>query len=174
MHLYWFDIPLAHRGPMKTRESGGLLVVRDIPVMAWLAALLFGAVGTGFIGILINDDQGPMLQGAALVVGVAGIGIGGQLFLKAPVTRTLIDTSARRVELRQTWLLYGRRLVFDVEDLVGVEVEEHDDSDGPPCWRPVFVLTDGRRVAMAAIAVHDREHVEGLVRRAQAALRGPV
>ena len=142
--------------------------------MAWLAALLFGVVGAGFLGILISDDQGPVLQGAAMLVGVAGLGFGGQMFLKAPVTTTLIDPSARRVEFRQSWLLYGRRLVFGFEDLVGVEVEERDDSEGHPCWRPVFVLGDGRRLALAAIAIHDRERVEGLVRRVERALGRPV
>jgi hypothetical protein len=112
------------------------------------------------LGLATNaNDLEPWERLASLGIGV-GVSIGAVWWLaRNPRTHVRLDLARRHVQVVRIGLSgrHMRRLSFD--DLEIAEVEQGNDSEGGPIWRPVVRLRDGQRVLLSELWSHDREGV---------------
>lgn len=109
------------------------------------------------LGLATNANElEPWERLASLGIGV-GVSIGAAWWLaRNPKTHVQLDLARRRVQVVRTGLSgrHVRRLSFD--ELEIAEVEQGNDDEGGPIWRPVVRLRNGQRVLLSELWSHDR------------------
>lgn len=135
----------------------------DSTPILWLLAGLFGFVGACFLVLAAKElERGnPGLPAAgAMAAGFAGIivafyaaGQAERLILRADRLRRTVHLSGR--------LPWRRRdMSWQRHEIMGVEIEQDEDSDGDPIWRAVLALETGEHVPLMACWRHDRAACE--------------
>lgn len=149
-----------------------MIRVRDNPGAWWLLAILFTAVGIAvvYLGLSRATELKWWQAPAALVMGLAAIGVGSWWAWRSPLSTVVVTPSQQHVQLIQLGL-FGRRVrtvpFGRIEDVV---VERHSDTEGAAVARPALLLRDGRKIPLSALWQHD---VKGITKTV-ATLRGAI
>jgi hypothetical protein len=150
------------------------IIFADNPAPWWAIAVLFLAVGIGFIffGIASQEHAAEWQHGLTMLVGVVGTGSGLVVAWNCPRSITLIDSQRQILAIVRTGLFGWRKQTIALDEVASVSIERQWDDQGNPAVRPVLFLRNGERIPLSALWMNNFDAIENAAARIRAVLAG--
>lgn len=156
------------------RAEQHTIIFADNPAPWWAIAVLFLAVGVGFIffGIASQEHAAEWQHGLTMLVGICGTGSGLVVAWNCPRSTTLIDSQQQILAVVRTGLFGWRKQTIALDEVANVSIERQWDDQGNPAVRPVLFLHNGQQIALSALWMNNLDVIEDAAARIRAELAG--
>lgn len=126
-----------------------MLVLSDIPVGHWIAALIFFALlflcGVAWFPGIWRWEDDSVLEVVFLMLLLVGV----IWFANRPITETMVDRNLRRIAVNKSRILGSKYLSLSFEEVSGGAIlQRRDGSDGENLYLIDLLLNDGGTIAL--------------------------
>ena len=155
------------------KQGGDGIEIRVPPGLHWVLAICF--LVSGVLALLATlqkvSTEGWELFRAAAVIGMAACAIaaGIVIFIHSPAI-VISMQPGRGATIVRSWCFVRRREVVDWDEILTVELQQDQDSEGGFVFKPILVLHSGKQIPLAANWSHNKPACESATSEIRALL----
>jgi len=145
---------------MQIQQIENELILRETPGCLWIFGLFFALVGGVFVygalgGFTDYARHGFWMLAPAFAAGSVGVGVGGWMIYRAPVTKIIINRIEQTLSMTRYGLFGRRQTFYTFDEISEFSLIEERDSEGDPIFSLGMNLVNGETLRISALPSHD-------------------